>query len=58
MPSLIINEMEFLPGKPEERPALSVPLAEAEPPPVIPNPEDIIRVERLYRERRRRLRAN
>jgi len=57
MPSLIINEIEFLPGKPEERPQLSAPVAEAEAP-VIPNPDDIIRVERLYRERRRRLRAD
>jgi len=55
---VIINEFEIIPDPPPDQPQLPAPAAEGEPRPVVPDPEDIIRIQRLYRDRRRRLRAD
>jgi hypothetical protein len=52
---IIINEFEIIPEAQSERePAVQT---ERQQPKPAPDPEAIIRVERLYRERMRRLRA-
>lgn len=52
---VIINEFEILPETKSEPPSAAQPERE---PPKTPDPETIIRIERLYRERMRRLRAD
>ena len=54
---IIINEFEFAPEPPSERPSQQA-AAEPQPDQPIPDPNDIIRAQRLYFERRRRLHAD
>lgn len=52
---IIINEFEIIPEAQSER---QPPAQAKREQPKPPDPETIVRVERLYRERMRRLRAN
>jgi len=53
--AIIINEFEIMP---EAQPQSQQPAQASNEQPRQPDPETIIRVERLYRERMRRLRAD
>lgn len=56
---IIINELEIVPPTAPEVPDQSPgDMREAAQPPTPPDPFDILRVEQIYRERRRRLWAD